>query len=101
MTFSNFALHFQPGISTPTLTLLCEFSREAQAKDRIVTLMFDAIHLQAHVEYLYTSDEIVGLVTTDADKRNDELAQSVLVFMIRSVFAGWCQVWPPLHRQQI
>lgn len=54
--------------------------------------MFDAMHLRPHVQYIHTSDEVIGVETIHNGVRKDVLAQTVLVFMIRSVFGGWCQV---------
>lgn len=57
-----------------------------------MTLMFDAMHIQSNFSYVHTSDEIVGVVNIDTEDRRDEPAKLMLVFMIRSIFGGWCQV---------
>ena len=83
---------FQPGISTETLMLLRDSLEGSPERNKCVTLMFDAMHIMPHLEYIYTSDEVIGLMRISDDQQRDEMAQYLLVLMIRSIFGGWCQI---------
>jgi len=50
------------------------------------------MHLCEHVEYCRYTDRVLGVVAIGCKQRCKETAQSLLVFMIRSIFGGWCQV---------
>ena len=65
---------------------------EGDDKERIVVLMFDAMHIRPHLEYNVFCDSVYGVQQMDKETRSDEVAQSMLVFMIRSVFRGWTQI---------
>lgn len=83
---------FQPGISTETLLLLRGLLQESPEKDRAVTLMFDGMHLGPNVQYHHSADQIGGVEDMGNGDRKNCFAKGLLVFMLRSIFGGWCQV---------
>ena len=85
-------LLFQPGICVDILSKLHDQLAESEEKDRIVVLMFDAMHIRPHLEYNAFSDCVSGVVHMDSETRSGEVAQSLLVFMLRSMFRGWTQL---------
>ena len=60
--------------------------------DNNLVLMFDGMHIRPHLDYNYFSDCVTGVVSINEETRKPEYAQSLLVFMIRSVFHGWSQI---------
>lgn len=50
------------------------------------------MHLREHLEYCRYSDRVLGVESADHKSRTNRRAQSLLVFMIRSIFGGWAQI---------
>ena len=65
------------------MSKLHEQVSDGDEMDRIVVLMFDAMHIRPHLEYNVFSDSVSGVVHMDKETRSGEVAQSLLVFMLR------------------
>lgn len=72
--------------------MLADILKEAPEKDRIVTMMFDDMHISPNVEYHHSADEIKGVEDMGSKERKNSFANGLMVFMLRSIFGGWSQV---------
>lgn len=83
---------FQPGICHATIDSLGEFLTGVGPKDTSVVLMFDSMYLRGLYEYDRFSDSVLGVQAISEEKRSNQRAQCLLVFMVRSIIGGWIQI---------
>lgn len=83
-------VRFEAGINPKLMTFLSEIIQNMNGTDKIVTLGWDEMALNAHLDYCKVKDYIDGFVD-DGKKTTEEFATHALVFMVRGVHKSFKQ----------
>lgn len=83
-------VRFEAGINPNLMTFLSDVVSEMNETEKIVTLGWDEMALNAHLDYCSVKDYIDGFVD-DGKKTTDEFATHALVFMVRGVDKSYKQ----------
>lgn len=77
-------VRFEAGVSPKLMTFLSDVVKNMPETDKIVTIGWDEMALNAHLDYCKVKDYIDSFVD-DGRKTTDEFATHALVFMVRGV----------------
>lgn len=80
----------KPGVLHSVFSCLEQTVAKMPLKDRLCTLMFDEMSLQAHIKYNEATDMVEGLVD-NGKERKAEMADHVQVYMLRGIYRKWKQ----------
>lgn len=77
------------GFNDAIINILKERIKDCQPREKIVSLIFDAVAIRQELKYNQHYDKIIGFEDYKKNDTDSKIAKELLVFMVRSDFAQW------------